>query len=91
MGESPSAFYYHLFKSMARHVKSCLKIGEPSSKPKNTELTDSAQVPWGKGEKPLGGVKFSNEIGCLISDRACLKWYRTYCIMGQQLYLFSVA
>ena len=52
-------------------MKPCLKIGEPSSKPKNTELTDSVQVPWGKGEKPLGGVKFSNEIGCLISDRAC--------------------
>lgn len=51
-------------------MKPCLKIGEPSSKPKNTELTDSVQVPWGKGEKSLGGIKFSNEIGCPISDGA---------------------
>ena len=45
VGESPPAFYFHLFKSRTRHVKSCSKIGEPSSKPKNTELTDSVQVP----------------------------------------------
>ena len=77
--------------SRTRHVKSCLNIGEPSSKPKNAKLTDSVQVPWGKGEKSLGGVKFSNEIGCLIADGARIGWHRTFCIMGQQLYLFGVA
>ncbi len=31
--------------SRTGHVKSCLNIGEPSSKPKNAKLTDSVQVP----------------------------------------------
>ncbi len=37
--------------SKAGHEKSCLKIGGPSSKPKYSSVTDSEQVPWGKGEK----------------------------------------
>ena len=37
--------------SRAGHVKSCLNIGGPSSKAKYSWLTDSEQVPWGKGEK----------------------------------------
>ena len=69
VGESPPVFYYDYFR-VKQDMKPCLKIGEPSSKPKNTELTDSVQVPWGKGEKSLGGIKFSNEIGCPISDGA---------------------
>ena len=33
------------------HEKSCLKLGGPPSKSKYYLLTDSEQVPWGKGEK----------------------------------------
>ena len=32
-------------------MKSCLNIGGPPSKPKYSLVTDSEQVPWGKGEK----------------------------------------
>ena len=46
------------FKSRAGHVKSGLNTGGPSPKAKYSWLTDSEQVPWGKGEKnPEGGVK----------------------------------
>ena len=37
--------------SKAGHVKSCLKMGGPPSKPKYSLVTDSARVPRGKGEK----------------------------------------
>ena len=37
--------------SKAGHVKSCLNMGGPPSKPKYSSVTDSEQVPWGKGEK----------------------------------------
>ena len=37
--------------SKTGHVKSCLNMGGPSSKPKYSLTTDSEQVPWGKGEK----------------------------------------
>ena len=37
--------------SKAGHVKSCLNMGGPSSKAKYSLVTDSEQVPWGKGEK----------------------------------------
>ena len=33
------------------HVKPCLNLGGPPSKAKYYLLTDSVQVPWGKGEK----------------------------------------
>ena len=33
------------------HVKPCLNLGGPPSKTKYYLLTDSVQVPWGKGEK----------------------------------------
>ena len=32
-------------------MKSCLNMGGPPSKPKYSSVTDSAQVPRGKGEK----------------------------------------
>ena len=37
--------------SKAGHEKSCLNMGGPLSKPKYYSVTDSEQVPWGKGEK----------------------------------------
>ena len=37
--------------SKAGHVKSCLNVGGPPSKPKYSSLTDSELVPGGKGEK----------------------------------------
>lgn len=44
--------------SRTRHVKSCLKMGEPSSKAKYSLSTDSGLVPWGKAEKyPGRGAK----------------------------------
>lgn len=36
------------------HVKSCGKLGGPSSKAKYKSVTDSERVPWGKGEKQPG-------------------------------------
>ncbi len=33
-----------MFSSKAGHVKSCLNMGGPSSKPKYSRLTDSEQV-----------------------------------------------
>ena len=45
-------------KSRAVHVKFGSNMGGPSSKAKYSLVTDSEQVPWGKGEKnPEGGVK----------------------------------
>ena len=37
--------------SRAEHEKFCLKMGRPLSKAKYYWVTDSEQVPWGKGEK----------------------------------------
>ena len=44
--------------SRAGHEKPCLKLGGPPSKAKYELMTDSAEVPRGKGEKnPERGVK----------------------------------
>jgi len=52
--------------SRAEHVKFCLNMGGPSSKPKYSFLTDSEPVPWGKGEKnPDKGSEIDPETGCL--------------------------
>ena len=52
--------------SKAGHVKSCLNIGGPPSKPKYSLATDSEQVPWGKGEKnPDEGSEIVSETECL--------------------------
>ena len=40
-----------ILMSRTGHVKSCLNLGGPPSKPKYSTVTDSEQVPWGKGEK----------------------------------------
>ena len=37
--------------STTEHVKFCGNLGGPPSKPKYSSMTDSEQVPWGKGEK----------------------------------------
>ena len=55
-----------MFLSRTGHEKSCLKIGRPLSKAKYYWLTDSEQVPWGKGEKhPDKGSEIEPETGCL--------------------------
>ena len=46
MGKVPNKY-----SSKTRHVKSCLNMGGPPSKPKSALMTDSELVPWGKGEK----------------------------------------
>ena len=52
--------------SKAGHVKSCLNMGGPPSKPKYSLTTDSEQVPWGKGEKnPDEGSEIDTETECL--------------------------
>ena len=57
--------------SKTGHVKSCLNMGGPSSKPKYSLTTDSEQVPWGKGEKnPDKGSEIDTEIECLQAVRA---------------------
>jgi len=41
-------------------------MGGPPSKPKYSSVTDSEQVPWGKGEKhPDEGSEIEPETGCL--------------------------
>ena len=50
---------------------SCLNIGGPPSKPKYIFMTDSEQVPWGKGEKnPWEGSEIDPEIECLHAIEA---------------------
>jgi hypothetical protein len=52
--------------SKAGHVKSCLNMGGPPSKPKYSLATDSEPVPWGKGEKnPDKGSEIVPETECL--------------------------
>ena len=52
--------------SKAGHVKSCLNMGRPLSKPKYYLMTDSERVPWGKGEKnPDEGSEIESETECL--------------------------
>ena len=55
-----------MFLSRAEHEKFCLKMGRPLSKAKYYWLTDSEQVPWGKGEKhPDKGSEKEPETECL--------------------------
>ena len=55
-----------MFLSKAGHVKSCSNIRGPPSKPKYSSVTDSEQVPWGKGEKnPDKGSEIDTETECL--------------------------
>ena len=52
--------------SRAEHEEFCLKMGRPLSKAKYYWLTDSEQVPWGKGEKhPDKGSEKEPETECL--------------------------
>jgi len=52
--------------SKAGHVKSCLNMGGPPSKPKYSLMTDSEQVLWRKGEKnPDKGSEIEPETKCL--------------------------
>ena len=55
-----------MYKSRAEHEEFCLKMGRPLSKAKYYWLTDSEQVPWGKGEKhPDKGSEIEPETECL--------------------------
>ena len=60
--------------SRAGHVKSCLNMGGPPSKPKYSYMTDSEPVPGGKGEKhPDEGSETVPETGCLQAVGGLLK------------------
>ena len=60
-----------MFSSKTGHVKSCLNMGGPPSKPKYSCVTDSELVPWGKGEKnPDEGSEIDPEIECLQAVEA---------------------
>ena len=90
-GDSPVWVKSFEFLSKAGHVKSCLNMGGPPSKPKYSYSTDSEQVPWGKGQKnPDEGSEIEPEIGCLQAVRGDFySWWRTSCIMGQRLNVCS--
>jgi len=48
-------------------------MGGPPSKPKYSSVTDSEQVPWGKGEKsPDEGSEIDPETECLQAVGAAL-------------------
>jgi hypothetical protein len=65
-GDSPVGGEYRQSLSRAGHVKSCLNMGGTPSKAKYSSMTDSEQVPWGKGEKnPDEGNEIDPEIECL--------------------------
>jgi len=67
-------------------VQFCLKIGGPPSKFKYIFVNDSKQVPRGKGEKnPYKGVK---RLWNWICGAVVFK-QRTFCIMGQLVYIVS--
>ena len=69
MGKVPNKY-----TSKTRHVKSCLNMGGPPSKPKYSLVTDSELVPWGKGEKyPDEGSEIVPETGCLQAVGAPLR------------------
>ncbi len=69
-GGSPVHVEQALSLSKAGHVKSCLNMGRPLSKPKYSCMTDSEQVPRGKGEKhPDKGSEIEPETGCLQAVR----------------------
>ena len=52
--------------STAGHVKPCRNQRGPSRKAKYSLVTDSEQVPWGKGEKhPYKGSEREPETECL--------------------------
>ena len=54
------------YLSTTGHVKSCGNLGRPFSKAKYYSVTDSEQVPRGKGEKnPDEGSEIESEIECL--------------------------
>ena len=48
---APYGWKERMSLSKAEHVKFCLKMGGPPSKPKYSSTTDSEQVPRGKGHK----------------------------------------
>ena len=45
VGDSPVDVKYDASSSRAGHVKPCLNMGGPPSKPKYSSVTDSEQVP----------------------------------------------
>ena len=82
--------------SKAGHVKSCLNMGGPPSKPKYYLLTDSEPVPWGKGEKNLDKrseiepeTKHLQAVGAWFFFGKEDVWRRTFCIMGQRVSVSS--
>ena len=68
----------------------CENLPEPSGKAKYSLVTDSEQVPWGKGEKnPLEGSEIVPETICLQTVGAILvmlalpeEWQRAFCLMS---------
>ena len=72
-GDSPVQVDNVVLLSRAGHEKSCLNMGRPLSKAKYYWLTDSEQVPWGKGEKhPDKGSEREPETGCLQAVEGAL-------------------
>ena len=77
--------------SRTEHVRFCLKMGGPPSKPKYYLVLDSGLVPWGKGEKnPEQGSEIDlkpNAYNLLehIFMKINIMWQRPFCIMSQRV------
>ena len=53
-------------------------------------MTDSEQVPWGKGEKyPHEGSEIDLKLYAYKQSKEVFLWRRTFCIMGQRVNLDS--
>ncbi len=63
------------YSSRSGHEKPWLNMGGPPSKAKYYSLTDSAQVPWGKGEKNRG------ERSEIEPETICLQSFRALCFI----------
>ena len=59
--------------SSAEQVEFCMNLPRPLGKAKYSSVTDSEQVPWGKGEKnPSEGSEID------LKPRAYKRWERKY-------------
>jgi len=75
---------------MSQHEKLRLKTGGPPSKPKYYLMTDSEQVPWGKGEIEPWIREWNRPWNWMLTNSQShnMWWWRTFCIMSQRLYLY---
>ena len=77
-------------QSSARHVKSRMKERGPSRKAKYYLVTDSEEVPWGKGEKDPGrGVKKNLKPYVYKQIELIKERYRTFCRTVRRVIIYG--